>query len=226
MGVISLPKNSRSTARRLGTLGSSRHASHGGACKKIKNDGTWPRYVAVRGSDLNMSWLVMDRPRFCSGGRGRCGWRWRGSCPAHGSASRTSQPSSWPPAPWQPTICRSAPAHTKTSLPSSLPCCMDLEIQMETCACTSFMATSHRNPFLCPSKLHACHKYLTNITKGSPAGVVNDCRMTLPDALVQAQPLGEVARQITGENELWLAKALTSASLQVPTATLFPQHPT
>lgn len=50
--------------------------------------------------------------------------------------------------------------------------------------------------------------------------------MTLPDALVQAQPLGEVARQITGENELWLAKALTSASLQVPTATLFPQHPT
>jgi hypothetical protein len=32
---------------------------------------------------------------------------------------------------------------------------------------------------------------------------------------VQAQPLGEVARQITGENELWLAKALTNAALQV-----------
>ncbi|KAK9908752.1 hypothetical protein WJX75_002337 [Coccomyxa subellipsoidea] len=31
---------------------------------------------------------------------------------------------------------------------------------------------------------------------------------------LQAQPLGEVARQITGENELWLAKALTNAALQ------------
>lgn len=31
----------------------------------------------------------------------------------------------------------------------------------------------------------------------------------------QAQPLGEVARQVNGENELWLAIALTSAAAQV-----------
>ena len=30
----------------------------------------------------------------------------------------------------------------------------------------------------------------------------------------QAQPLGEVARQVNGENELWLAIALTSAAAQ------------
>lgn len=32
---------------------------------------------------------------------------------------------------------------------------------------------------------------------------------------LQAQPLGDVARQISGENELWLATALTNAALQV-----------
>ena len=32
---------------------------------------------------------------------------------------------------------------------------------------------------------------------------------------MQAQPLGEVAREVMGENELWLAMALTHAALQV-----------
>jgi len=32
----------------------------------------------------------------------------------------------------------------------------------------------------------------------------------------QAQPLGEVAREINGENELWLAMTLSNAAVQVP----------
>ena len=38
---------------------------------------------------------------------------------------------------------------------------------------------------------------------------------TAAAAGTQATSLGEVARQVSGENELWLATALTHAALQV-----------
>jgi hypothetical protein len=67
--------------------------------------------------------------------------------------------------------------------------------------------TLHARPAPVLLWLGRAHRCMCSTTNGRHADGLG-----LPE---QAQPLGEVARQVNGENELWLAMALTHAGMQV-----------